>query len=195
MVDDSVNQARHSAFACLIGLFEPGNCIDLGAGHGAFAQKAADLGWSVTAVDARTDRYPQDERVTWVQADVRDVDLSSYNLIVCLGLFYHLTLDDQLRLLSKSSGRPIILDTHVDHGTHTHRLSDRVTIGDYEGRLYREGNSLTSGWRNAESFWPTLDSFHRMLAANGFASLTLEPWILGDRTFFLAIPAGLGSEH
>lgn len=35
--------------------------IDLGSGQGEFALTAADLGWTVTALDAHGDRYPADE--------------------------------------------------------------------------------------------------------------------------------------
>ena len=76
MVDESISRRRHAVFGRLLGLFPPGTCVDLGTGHGSFARQAASLGWTVTAIDARTERFPVDERVTWVQADIRDVDLS-----------------------------------------------------------------------------------------------------------------------
>jgi len=178
-------------FEQLLRLFPPGRLVDLGTGHGWFARKSADHGWRVTAVDARTERWPQDDRVSWVQQDVREHDLSPYDLILCLGLFYHLTVDDQLALLDRCSGTPVIIDTHLDHGRHAHPLSDRVTQGDgYEGRLYREPGRATSSWANSESFWPTLASFQRMLVERGYSTiLTAEPWITGDRTFFVALPS------
>lgn len=188
MVDEAVSRRRHEAFEKLLRLFTPGACVDLGTGHGSFARQAASLGWDVTAIDARTERFPVDGRVKWVQADVREVDLTVYDLVLCLGLFYHLTLDDQLDLLRRTSGRPLILDTHLDHGVHTHPLSEPVNIGGFEGRYYLEPGRLTSSWGNPESFWPTLSSFHHMLGENGFTVLTLEPWIMSDRTFFLALP-------
>lgn len=188
MEGDALSRRRHAAFRVLLGLFPPGTCVDLGTGHGAFAREAASLGWDVTAVDARIERFPEDKRVTWLQSDVRNVELRHFDLIMCLGLFYHLTLEDQLGLLRRASGRPLILDTHLDHGTHTHALSQLVTLGDFEGRLYREPGRLTSSWGNSESFWPTLASFHKMLSENGFTVLTLEPWLMSDRTFFLALP-------
>ena len=164
--------------------------VDLGTGSGIFAIDAAGLGWRVTAVDARTDRLIDHERVVWMNQDVRDHDLAPYDLIACLGLFYHLTLDDQLDLLARASGRPLIIDTALDHGTHRHALSERVVLpGGYEGRMYREPNKVTSSWMNESSFWPTLDSFHRMLSEQGFnVPLTVEPWLQPHRTFFLALP-------
>jgi hypothetical protein len=175
-----------------LGLFPPGTCIDLGAGHGTFAIEAANLGWSVTAVDARTQRFPEEEQVTWLQADIREVDLQKYDVILCLGLFYHLTIDDQLDLLRRASGHPLIIDTHLDHGSHTHPLSEPVNIKGFKGRMYREAGHITSSWGNPESFWPDLDSFHRMLDQSEYRALTFEPWLFSDRTFFLALPAPTG---
>ncbi len=184
----STGERRQSAFGQMLGLFPTGTCIDLGAGHGAFSRQAADLGWQVTAVDARSDRTPEDPRITWVQSDVRDIDLAAFDLVACLGLFYHLTLDDQLDLIRRCAGRPMIIDTHIDTGAGTHELSDRVEVDGYEGRMYREPGKTTSSWKNAQSFWPTLPAFHRMLDDNDFPTvLTLEPWYLPDRTFFLAL--------
>lgn len=186
----AVRRARREAFTQLLKLYTPGRVVDLGAGHGAFSCWAADLGWDVTAVDARTERWPDDERIRWVRSDVRTVDLAPYDLVLCLGLFYHLALDDQLDLLARAAGRPMMLDTHLDHGTHDHGLSDRETPRKgYTGRFYTEPKALTSAVGNERSFWPTLATFHRMLHDAGFSTvLTVEPWYLGDRTFFLALP-------
>jgi hypothetical protein len=182
---------RLKRFEQLLGLFPPGHLVDLGTGHGLFAKKSADMGWRVTAVDARTERWPQDSRITWVQQDVREHDLAPYDLILCLGVFYHLTCQDQLALLDRAAGRPMIIDTHVDHGRHAHPLSERVEQEGFEGRLYREPGRSTSSWINEQSFWPTLESFRRMLRESGYSTLLIsEPWITGDRTFFVALPEG-----
>ncbi len=71
----------------LLSLFPPGRVIDLGAGHGLFSQLAADRGWDVTAVDARTERFPDDDRIRWIRGDIRDVEVSSFDVVLCLGLF------------------------------------------------------------------------------------------------------------
>lgn len=178
-------QIFENALSCV----PTGSLVDLGAGHGAFARRAADLGWQVTAVDARRDRFPDDPRVTWVEADVRTVDVAPFDLVVCLGLFYHLTLDDQLDLLDRVAGRPLLLDTHVANGASRHALSDEVTQQGYTGRFYKEGSGLRSSWRNVRSFWPTPESLHRMLAEHGYPVVfACEPWYLPDRTFFLTFP-------
>ena len=66
---------------------------------------------------------------------------TGYDLIVNLGLFYHLTLDDQLFLLDRAAGTPMILDTHV--ATNKPQGVGPLRAGQsagYSGRLYSEAN-------------------------------------------------------
>lgn len=80
-------------------------------------------------------------------------------------------------------------DEKLAHGTPEHRLSDPVEHVGYTGRLYREPGKLTSSWGNDQSFWPTLESFHRMLNDCGFpVVLTAEPWVKSSRGVFVALP-------
>jgi len=181
---------RSDVIRRVIGMFPPGHLVDLGAGHGGYSRMAASMGWQVTAVDARTERFPitEGQPIEWRQSDVREVDLDPYDLVLCLGLFYHLTVEDQVDLLTRCQ-TTMVIDTHVDHGVHDHSLSEPVTRGGYDGRLYSEHGSATSSWGNDQSFWPTLDSFYRMLNDCGFpVVLTAEPWWSGDRTVFVAVP-------
>ncbi len=187
--------ARINWFQRMLGLFPPGRLIDLGSGHGTFARDAADAGWTVTALDARGDRYPTDEpRVNWQVGDVRTADLTGFDLILCLGLFYHLTVDDQIDLLARCSGRPIILDTHVANdrkGGHPYRLSEPVTVRGYTGRHYLEPDQAThshASWGNELSFWPRTRDLYKMLADHGYDVLTGTPWYEPSRTFFLCLP-------
>jgi len=101
--------------------------------------RAADGGWNVTAVDARDTRFPTDERITWVHQDVREADLTGYELILCLGLWYHLIIDDQLSLLQRMAGTPMILDPHVATDQPTKQLSDAVEESGYASLLLRAG--------------------------------------------------------
>jgi hypothetical protein len=182
---------RLQLFDHLVGLFPPGTLIDLGAGHGMFSLRAAQAGWTVTAIDARPDRFPHDSTVNWVTDDVRQIDLSGYDLIACLGLLYHLTPQDQVSLLRRASGTPIVIDTHVANGKTTHPLSEPVVVGGYEGSWYREPGELTSSWGNERSFWPTPESLYRLLGDCGYpVVVAAQPWVKPDRTFFLALPAG-----
>lgn len=186
-----IGDRRFQLFHALLGLFEPGRVVDLGAGHGLFSVRAADAGWDVTAIDARTGRFKSDPRIRWIEQDVRDSDLSGYDLILCLGLFYHLTIDDQLALLEKGSGTPMILDTHVATEKRMHfPLSDFVSCQGYQGRYYLEEDQTRpqAAWKNDRSFWPTPPALDRMLGENGYASVfTATPWYRPNRTFFLCL--------
>lgn len=190
--NEETNARRMEIFDHLLATLPKGKIVDLGAGHGHFSVRAADAGWSVTAADARTVRFQSDPRVEWVHSDVRNFDVEPYDVILCLGLFYHLTLEDQLNLLRRWAGRPLIIDTHLDTGQERPDLTaTRVTIDGYEGRYYGENlESALASWENTESFWPTVPSFRRMLAEAGFkVVLEVAPWYLIDRTFFLALPS------
>jgi hypothetical protein len=183
---------RLRLFDSLIDRFTPGKAIDLGAGHGKFSIRAADRGWSVTAVDARTERFPNSSRVVWREEDVRETDLTGYDLIINLGLFYHLTVDDQLGLLDRSAGTPMILDTHVGMATDQgFNLSKMVTRKGYRGRLYSEEGLQhvpTASFGNDFSFWPTPRALRRMLNERGWDVFQATPFYLPNRTFFLCLP-------
>jgi len=188
-VADPTAARRTEIFTRLLHLFPPGRIVDLGAGHGAFAHIAARAGWQVTAVDARTDRNTSGPGVTWVEADIRDFELADFDLIACLGLFYHLTLPDQIDLLARCRGTPMIIDTHIANGLSTHPLTEEVEQMGFTGRLYHEGTGLLSSWGNPQSFWPTPDSFLLMLDQAGYdLVVAVEPWYMPDRTFVLALP-------
>ena len=192
-----MNETRLRIFDTMLGWFTPGRLVDLGAGHGAFSIRAADAGWDVTAVDARTTRFPDDARIQWVHQDVRETSLQGYDLIVNLGLFYHLTLDDQLRLLDRAAGTPMILDTHVaTEEPNRYNLSEPVRQRGYDGRRYSEPKAklknspgaARSAWGNSSSFWPTPDALRQMLDDRGWEVYTLTPFYLPTRTFFLCQP-------
>ena len=179
---------RLEVFGDLLGMLTPGRFLDLATGHGKFALLAHELGWKVTAVDARTARMPMTEGIDWVQADVREFETAGYDAISILGLLYHLELDAQLELLRRCAGTPTIVDTHVS-------LHADYEEGGYEGHLFDERGgrtddehrwSPTASWGNPTAFWATHESLLRMFEDCGFRRvLTLEPWYERDRTFFV----------
>lgn len=191
MTKDS-GEVRFRLFDTMLGWFQPGRLVDLGAGHGAFSIRAADAGWDVTAVDARTVRFPEDSRITWVNEDVRETKLDSFDLIVNLGLFYHLTLPDQLSLLDRAAGTPMILDTHVaTPNAKGFDLSEVVEEDGYRGRYYSEAgkqHDARASWGNDASFWPTPRALHRMLHDRGYDVFSATPYYEPTRTFFLCQP-------
>lgn len=93
------------------GRLESLRILDLGCGEGVYAIEAGLHGAEVVAVDARSERMDEGravadrhglDRVTFVQEDVRALDrdsLGGFDVVYCLGLLYHLDLDDALALL------------------------------------------------------------------------------------------------
>jgi SAM-dependent methyltransferase len=180
----AVDVTRMDILRGILAGFTPGRAVDLACGTGLFAETAAAAGWQVTAVDVRRREWPPHPRVTYLQQDVRDADLAGYDLVLCLGVFYHLTLPDQVALLAKCAGTPLVLDTHVS-------LHGGESEDGYDGHYYPEDCSqVLSAWGNDRSWWPAEASLRRMLAAAGYRSVTaLEPWYHGeDRTFFTCLP-------
>lgn len=79
-------------FGSILSSQKPGRLLDLGTGHGRFAQAAKEMGWQVTAVDARGERFPWTGGIEWIVSDVRDFEFGpgDYDCVSFLGLFYHL---------------------------------------------------------------------------------------------------------
>lgn len=195
VTDDERGRLRLALFDQLLAIVPAGRCVDLGAGHGKFSQRAAAAGWDVVAVDARAERFPSLDGVGFVQADVRTFDLSGFDLVLCLGLFYHLTLEDQIDLLERATGTPFMLDTHLATGIYEHdgAISPLREIDGYEGVDYVEGSAADplASWGNEKSFWHTPDSLVKLLGCHGFpVVLSVDPWVAPDRRFFLALPNG-----
>lgn len=185
---------RPEIFRSLLRDKAPGRLLDLGAGHGRFSQRAQQLGWQVTAVDVRDVRFPKTEGIEWVHSDVRDFEfgVGDYDCVCVLGLLYHLTLEDQLQLLSRCAGTFTIIDTHV-------ALSKETNHQGYAGKFYREARedipdeqlktANQSSWGNRVSFWPTENSLIDMIRGSGFSSVApVRPNYQEDRTFYICYP-------
>ena len=188
---------RMALFLQILERYPPGRLVDLGAGHGWFARLATDAGWEATAVDARDERFTVDSRVRWVKQDIREFPLDDFDMVCALGLWYHLTLDDQLSLATRSAGVPLMIDTHyahvsdADHGKNKKTLSKLLTQQGYQGRLYDEAamqDRYTASFGNHSSFWPTEESLRRSLrSAGGYDVVeTFDPPVTQDRRYFLA---------
>jgi len=191
--DEDRNRRRLALFDQLLALVPAGRCVDLGAGHGKFSQRAAAAGWDVVAVDARAERFPTMPGVQFVHGDVRAFDPVGFDLVLCLGLFYHLTIEDQVGLLARAADTPLLLDTHVATGIHDDpaALSEPCQVDEHEGVWYVEGpaEDPLASWGNDRSFWHTPASLLRLLHAHGYATvLEADPWVGPDRRFYLALP-------
>ncbi len=186
---------RVDVFRRLLALFPAGHLVDLACGTGIFSIAAHEMGWDVTAVDARTERMPMTPGIAWVQQDVREVDVTGYDVIALLGLLYHLELPDQIALLQRCSATVTILDTH-------HSVRPTHVEGGYAGHTFRElppdredqlAATPTAAWGNLTSFWATQPDLVRLLQDCGFETvLALVPPNLPDRTFYVCLPPRRG---
>ncbi|TNE61771.1 MAG: class I SAM-dependent methyltransferase [Alphaproteobacteria bacterium] len=179
---------------------DPLRVADLGAGHCLFSRHAANFGHDVTAFDARTVRKPTDAElgaIKFVHADVRDIDLAPFELVLVLGLFYHLTLEDQISLLRRcKAAGPVILDTQIHMETHINPVEKReaweetlVQQDGYEGVLYPEKDNPMASVGNPTSFIHTPASLERLVAASGYTHMTTVDPIyqthVGARRFYI----------
>ena len=191
---DPVGASRIATYIDLLKRIPPGRMIDLGAGHGIFSRLAADLGWDVVALDARDERFPDDPRVEWVVGDVATVDLEGFDLVVCLGLWYHMTYEAQVRLAQRSVPRMLIVDTHVAFDrpdrTNIATLGELTKLDEDTGRFYFEGDIqhvATASKGNDWSFWPTEESLFALLTRSGYDSVeSYYPMVTRDRRFYIA---------
>ena len=158
--------------------------LDLGAYEGGFSVELAAQGATVTAVEVRPQHA---EKIVFaaqalglsqlevIQADVRDLDAEffrRFDVILCLGLLYHLPAEGALRLLGQladSGARHVILQTQVSLRPAESTTCDGRT---YSGMLYAEhaadpGAAADSG----RSFWFTRLSLLRALSDCGFTSV------------------------
>ena len=201
--DPSIHKGN--IFRALLALLKPGKMLDLGAGKGNFSLSAAELGWTVTAVDARTVRWPDPEAeldparadlirtIRWVQADVREfpIEEGEYDLVCVLGLLHHLEVSDQVSLLKRCSTMPTLLDTRIAKA-----LVD--VEGPYEGMLIREHGETReerdavpqASWGNPLSFQHTEESLLRLVLDCGYIKMMqMRPPHRADYTFYLCLPA------
>lgn len=182
---------REVIFVEILKTLTPGTLVDLGAGHCAFSVIAHNLGFKVTAVDARTVRVPKGlpSDIGFVESNVLNVDLEQYNAICILGLLYHLTLAEQVELLNKCKNKTVIIDTHLIE-------KPVVETGGYSGKYYREAVSEKqlienprAAFTTLQSFWHTYQSFYKLIEHTGFSELTIiKPEHYPYRTFFVCKP-------
>ncbi len=195
---------KGNVFRSLVGPLKPGKMLDLGAGRGNFSISAAQMGWQVTAVDARTVRWPNADAepdpeiaelirsIRWIEADVREFPIGrgEYDLICILGLLHHLEIPDQLNLVRRCTGTPLLIDTRIAPA-----VIDRE--GAYEGMIVREHGEdreerdqvPTASWGNPNSFRHTEESLLRLIRDCGYPQVLMtRPPHRRDYTFYLGLP-------
>jgi hypothetical protein len=160
--------------------------VDLGAGPCLFAKLAAKHDFRVTAVDVRLpwniDGSPLPREslagIEFVQADACRFDVSGFDVVSIVGLLYHLTLEEQIDLLSRCSRKIVIIDTEVfDDAAMSESARERIVppadaMG-YDGIDWLETDNVWSSKGNRYSFWPTVPSLLRMFENAGVGNVTM----------------------
>ncbi len=161
------------------------NVIDLGCGGMTLTSRYRDKGFTVTGVDARTERLENadSDGITFIQQDVRETDLTGFEIISHLGLFYHMTLEDQLDMFNRiPKGTVTVLETQIyEPHTVTPKGKPRLTQAKdqgYWGAIWSEpGNHRpTASWDSDHSFWHAPKSLYRFFRRTGFkTAMPVEP--------------------
>lgn len=165
-----------------------GKLLDIATGHGKYALLASDLGFNVTAFDARPDRIPEDnDHIRWKIANLKYFDYSGYSTINCLGILYHLPLHEQIILLKKINYTLVILDTHYVF------KATRVQDG-FSGKIYTEADKLESltgrpmaSFDELKAFWHTEPSLYTLFDKCNFNVID-KAYISDDRNFYVLSP-------
>lgn len=153
------------------------NMLDLASRTGVFSEGLAMLGHDVLGVEGRQaniDQVATPRMARYLCDDVRNVptfcEEDEFDVTLCLGLLYHLTLEEALNLLDElhavTSGF-VILDTHVSLAPTAEEKYDGRT---YRGHWYSEGAADTpwSSIGNLQSFWFTPESLGMAILRAGF---------------------------
>ena len=172
--------------------------VDLGAGPCNFARTANRFGAEVTAVDARDERVLKDlekDRISFVRGDIREVDVSPFDIVLIFGLLYHLDIDDQIDLLRRCKDKVVLIDIQVCCPDLVVRYPQEnwqyppIRLKNYEGIIYPEEDNPMASVGNKTSFWHTERSYLKLFSDCGFENVVVyRPLYLakyGMRSFYL----------
>ena len=155
--------------------------LDLACLEGLYAVELARRGARVVAVEARAphvakvelarDALGLGDRLEVVHGDVRDATadrLGTFDVVLCLGILYHLEAADAvglLRAVGVMATRAAIVETQV-------ALTAKDTAAGVSGLVYAEPSDQPwASVGNATSFWLTRPSLLNTLADAGFTSV------------------------
>jgi hypothetical protein len=164
--------------------------LDIASLEGDYSAEFARRGASVLGVEGRRNNIERARsrfdlpNLAFAQDDVRNISKAKYgefDVVLCLGILYHLDAPDCFRMLeaiSEVCTDLAIIDTHVSG-----RRSEHVEYRGrrYAGWRYREyaaepspEEQEASTWAsigNVHSFWPTRPSLANAIADAGFSSV------------------------
>lgn len=192
------NYMRGPIFEQLLGDGKGRSLLDLGAGPCLFSKRGVKRGWKVTAVDARTERLPDDlEGITFIEGDIREFDPTGFDTVAILGLLYHLRLNEQLELLQRCNKSRVILETQVHTPGYVPPAAEPwgheiVELDGLQGVVFPEGDNPMASIGNPTSFWVTHESMLELVARAGFGSCqVVEPVYhskYGTRRYYVLKP-------
>jgi SAM-dependent methyltransferase len=188
--------------------FERLRVLDLGCHEGIFCVELASRGARVVGVEGREESVEKTRfaltalglaNAEVIQDDVRNLDLDRYgrfDVVLCLGLLYHLDSPDVFKLLESMAAvcdRLTVIETHISLAPVDRRRYRGV---DYWGRVVSEGElwPLWQGIGNPDSFLPTRSSLVNAIQRAGFSSayecyLPPEPGRQSDAVTLVALKA------
>jgi 2-polyprenyl-3-methyl-5-hydroxy-6-metoxy-1,4-benzoquinol methylase len=166
--------------------------LDLACLEGLYGLEFASHGAEVIAIEAREPNIAKARfagealglnNISFVQDDVRNLNVAKYgefDVVLCLGIFYHLTVPDVFLFCERIfevCKRLAIVDTHIALESNASYLHNQR---EYFGWTFREHatdaseeDRLKNLWAsidNETSFWFTRPSIYNLLANVGFTT-------------------------
>lgn len=174
----SLSELRILDLACLEGLY----AIELSR-HGA-----TTVGIEGREANIQKARYVQETlsltNLTLFRDDVRNLSVAKYgsfDVVLCLGILYHIDLPDIFFFLEKIAdvcGHLLIIDTHVSvRPEKSYSYKGKQYWGrmawehDEDSTLLERSQHLWKSLDNPKSFWFTAPSLYNVLAEIGFTSV------------------------
>jgi hypothetical protein len=166
--------------------------LDLGAYECGFSIELAMHGADVTAVEVREQHAAKGEfarqalgldNLRIIRGDVRDLDTlapGEYDVVLCLGLIYHLDATDAVALLRRIAERTRRFALIEGQTSLTRARQVDVEGVAYWGRDYPENElDAASGVAMKDAFWFTRPSLVRALTVAGFSTVSevLSPFV------------------
>ncbi|AFZ20921.1 class I SAM-dependent methyltransferase [Allocoleopsis franciscana] len=167
--------------------------LDLASLEGIYAIEPARYGAKAVGIEVREANIEKAkfvkrilglENLELFQDDVRNLSkekYGSFDVVLCIGIFYHLDTPDVLHFMEKIAEvceGLLILDTHISF---TQEKSCSYQGKTYWGKSYLEHSSVStleerakvlwSSIDNLESFWFTRPSLYNLLTQVGFTSI------------------------
>ncbi|MDY6937653.1 MAG: class I SAM-dependent methyltransferase [Cyanobacteriota bacterium] len=157
--------------------------LDLACLEGLYGLELALQGATVVGIEGRETnlakaRFTQEVlglgNIEFVREDVRDLSREKYgefDVVLCLGIFYHLDVPDVFEFAENIHGvcrNLAIIDTHVSRSSENEYSYKGQA---YRGSSYREDETAWASIGNPESVWLTRPSLYNLLVDVGFSSV------------------------